>query len=435
MSDTGPSDIRVVVSVFSHYWNLLEIFRGRRRGRLPFETFRAPGIRSGNRAVANGPEQIDQRDQIADAENGSAGGRHHVEHLKFSGVDGVAARHAQVAENELREEREVEADENYQRGETRPAVRIHASRNFRPPEMNAAQISHYGAADHDVVKVRDDEISPVEVHVCRERRQEQSREAAHGEQPDKAEGIEHWRVVGNRTFIERRSPVENLHRRGNRDQEAEHRENQAGVNGLAGDEHVMAPHQKADDRDGQAGKGDKGVAENAFAREAGDQLTHHAHAGQNHDVHGGMRIEPEHVLEQDGIAADGWIEDADVQQALQAQQENGDGDYGRAEDKNDTGGVHRPDEKRQSEPGEAGRAHFVNGYDEIQAGENRGKASDEYAERRGDHAGVRKRAAVGRIERPAGIHAAGNYRIQREGRTDDVDVPAQKIQARKCQIA
>src|SRR5580704_7370819 len=184
ISDTGTSDIRVVVSVFIHYWNLLEIFRGRRRRRFPFETFRAPGIRSGDRAVPNRPEQVDQRNQIADAENGGAGGGHHVEHLEFAGIYRVAAGHAQIAQDELREEREIKADENHERGETRPAVWIHPARNFRPPEMDAAQISHYGTADHDVVKMRDDEIGAVQVNVRRERREEQSGEAAHGEQTD-----------------------------------------------------------------------------------------------------------------------------------------------------------------------------------------------------------------------------------------------------------
>ena len=43
------------------------------------------------------------------------------------------------------------------------------------------------------------------------------------------------------------------------------------------------------------------------------EFAHHAHARQNHDVHGGVRIEPEQMLEQERIAADGRIEDADVQ--------------------------------------------------------------------------------------------------------------------------
>ena len=39
----------------------------------------------------------------------------------------------------------------------------------------------------------------------------------------------------------------------------------------------------------------------------------HAHGGQNHDVNGRVRIEPEQVLEQNGIAAKARVEDADMQ--------------------------------------------------------------------------------------------------------------------------
>ena len=62
-----------------------------------------------------------------------------------------------------------------------------------------------------------------------------------------------------------------------------------------------------------ARKRDEGIAEDAFAREAGDDLADHAHARQNHDVDGRVRVEPEQVLEQDRIAAVGRIENADVQ--------------------------------------------------------------------------------------------------------------------------
>ena len=47
------------------------------------------------------------------------------------------------------------------------------------------------------MKVRDDEVGAVQVDVNRERREEQAREAAHGEQADEAQGIEHGRFVGN----------------------------------------------------------------------------------------------------------------------------------------------------------------------------------------------------------------------------------------------
>ena len=104
----------------------------------------------------------------------------------------------------------------------------------------------------------------------------------------------------------------------------------------------MAPHQEAEDRDGDARDRDERVAEDAFAREAGDHFADHAHAGQNHDVDRRMRVEPEHVLEQNRIAADGGIENADVEAALQADQHERDGDHRRAQHLNQAGGVVAP---------------------------------------------------------------------------------------------
>ena len=45
---------------------------------------------------------------------------------------------------------------------------------------------------------------------------------------------------------------------------AQQREIQAGVHRHAGDEHVMTPHQEADDRDSDAGSGDEGISEDAL---------------------------------------------------------------------------------------------------------------------------------------------------------------------------
>ncbi len=54
-----------------------------------------------------------------------------------------------------------------------------------------------------------------------------------------------------------------------------------------------------------------------FLREAGDHLAHDAHAWQDHDVDRRVRIEPEQVLEQQRVAAQRRIEHADVQKALE----------------------------------------------------------------------------------------------------------------------
>ena len=70
--------------------------------------------------------------------------------------------------------------------------------------------------------------------------------------------------------------------------------------------------------------------EDALAREAGDDLGDDAHRRQNHDVDGGMGIEPEQMLEQERIAAESGIENAEVQGTLGSDQHNGDGHHWRA---------------------------------------------------------------------------------------------------------
>ena len=87
------------------------------------------------------------------------------------------------------------------------------------------------------------------------------------------------------------------------------------IDRLPADKQVVAPDQKAEHGDGEARKADEGVAENPLAAKTGDDLAHHAHAGQNHDVHGRMRIKPEQMLKQDRIAAQLGIENADASAA------------------------------------------------------------------------------------------------------------------------
>ena len=62
------------------------------------------------------------------------------------------------------------------------------------------------------------------------------------------------------------------------------------------------------------------------------------------------------------------------------------------------------------------------------------KPGDEDAERRRDHVGGRRHRAERRVERPAGVDAAGDQRVQREQPAEDVDVPARQIQLGERQV-
>ena len=133
---------------------------------------------------------------------------------------------------------------------------------------------------------------------------------------------------------------------------------------------MMSPDQKPEQRDCQTRDRHEFVAKDAVTGEAADDLADHTHRGQNHDVDRRMGVEPEQVLEQDRIAAQGWIEDSDVQAAFGRYQQNRDGDDRSSQDEDDTGGILRPHKERQSEPREAWRTHPVNRDQEIDSGKN-----------------------------------------------------------------
>ncbi len=197
---------------------------------------------------------------------------------------------------------------------------------------------------------------------------------------------------------------------------------------------MVAPNEEADDGDRQARGRDERVAEDALAREAGDDLADDPHRRQDHDVDGGVRVEPEEVLVENRIAAQRRVEDPHAQQTLDRHQEDRDRDDRRAENHDQARRVVRPHEQRQPEPGQPRRPHLVDGDDEVQAGEDRREADDEHADRRQRDSGIRVRAAVGRVERPARVHAAGEDRGQREQATERVDVPAREVQAREGEV-
>ena len=62
--------------------------------------------------------------------------------------------------------------------DAREELGIHPAGHLRPPVVQAAQVAHDRAADHDVVEVRDHEVGVVHVDVDAERRQEQAGQAA-----------------------------------------------------------------------------------------------------------------------------------------------------------------------------------------------------------------------------------------------------------------
>ena len=102
---------------------------------------------------------------------------------------------------------------------------------------------------------------------------------------------------------QRAQPVECLDRRRHADGHGQDGEGERRVRAHAAHEHVVAPDHEAEEADAQDGVHHRLVAEDRLAREGGEQLRSHAHAGQDRDVDLGVSEEPEQVLPQQRRAA------------------------------------------------------------------------------------------------------------------------------------
>src|SRR5207248_4046201 len=119
---------------------LFEVVLWRWRTRLPLEAARAPGVCARASAAEDRPAQIAERQQVTHGEHRRARGGKDVEQRELRRVFVVAPRHAEPAEQVLREEGEVEAEEDGERGDAREDLGVHAPGDLWPPEVNAAEV-------------------------------------------------------------------------------------------------------------------------------------------------------------------------------------------------------------------------------------------------------------------------------------------------------
>ena len=197
---------------------------------------------------------------------------------------------------------------------------------------------------------------------------------------------------------------------------------------------MVRPYQESEHGDANAGHGNEAVAKHPLARKAGDDLGDHAHGGQDHDVHRGVRVEPEQVLEEQWIAAADGIENSELEDPFEHHEQQRDRQHRRAQQLDDAGSVVRPDEQRQSRPGHSWRTHTVNCYHKIQSGQNGGESRDEDGDSGFYNAGVTESCAEGRVEGPAGIDTADHHGVQHDDAGDHEEVPTQQIDPGEGQV-
>lgn len=384
--------------------------------------------------------EVDQRKEQSSTQHH----RTHRRDLMHAGVDRqqlwgdlvvgkVTTRHPLATHHKLREEGKVEAEEDKDGRDSPAPLVVMAAKHFGPPVVDGSEEADERSTDHDVMEVRDNKIGVVKVNVCGERGKEKTGQSADGEQENERECVEHRCVEDDGTFVERRHPAKDFDGGGYGNSESDHREKQRSKGRLTTDKHVVTPYKEADNRDGNAGCCDESVTKDVFARMNRDGFADHAKGREDHDVHSGVRVEPEKVLVQDGIAAHCRIKDPDTKGSFKDQKQQGDGQHGSCEDLDERSGVKCPQEQGHPRPSHPRRTHLVDGNNKVDARQDGGKAKDESAEGRGDHSGIGG-GTVGRVERPACIQTTGNKGVKEEHCAENIDIKAKEVEAREGNI-
>src|ERR1035437_311092 len=174
----------------------------------------------------------------------------------------------------------------------------------------------------------------------------------------------------------------------------------------------MRPNEKSEYGNSYRRKGYSCVSKDAFFAEARDDFRDDSHSWQDHDIYGRVRIKPEEVLKEKGVTTLRWIEYANSDYTLEYDEHHRYGNYRCRQNKDDGRCVIGPYKQWQPEPRHAGCSHLVDRDDEVEAGENRRKASDENAHCSGNHIGVHIVRAQRCRKCPSCVYATCNHHVE-----------------------
>ena len=161
----------------------------------------------------------------------------------------------------MRNEGEVESEEERCERELRNGLVVHLARHLREPEVKCGDKSDYRSTLNGVVEVRHNEVGVVVVHVNAKHREVDTGRSRHHEEEHERHGVEHRGLKGDRALVHRAYPVEHLN--GGRDsyEEGNDREELSGEIRDARYEHVVSPHDESNRRDSHRGDNDHLVSE------------------------------------------------------------------------------------------------------------------------------------------------------------------------------
>ena len=214
------------------------------------------------------------------------------------------------------EESQVEADEDQPEGRYRQPVHGGAPCQQRQPVVERRKHRESEGASHHIVHVGDDEIGVVGLPVERHHGEHDAGQAAHHEDEEEAENVEHRHVPARPAVRQRGKPGEDLHRCRHRDdRRARGEEGEREMRDAHG-EHVVHPNAEAQEGERNDRDDDRPVADQRPVGEDRDDRRQHAGHGQEDDVDVRVAEQPEQVLPEQRIAAARRVEERQAEGAF-----------------------------------------------------------------------------------------------------------------------
>src|SRR6266566_5407229 len=221
---------------------------------IPFEGKGIPRVGTSflTRAQAGDdiPEEYHHSD--ADGESADRGKQVHIIPTEIAGIGVDAARHTEQPQDVHGEEGKVDADQHQPELDLSQAFAEQLAGDLGEPVVDACENAKDGAAEEHVVQVRDYKVAIRELVVNRHHGQSYTIEAADQEHGDEAKRKEHGRLEADLAAIDCGDPVEDFHGRRNGDERGAGSEEGLSDEWEANGKHVVRPHRKAQEANGDA---------------------------------------------------------------------------------------------------------------------------------------------------------------------------------------
>src|ERR1700694_236765 len=178
---------------------------------------------------------------------------------------------------------------------------------FRIPIINSREQSKERSRRYDVMEMRDDVVSVVEVEIGGVKRQRDAGKTADSKHRQERGGKKHRHIKSDRAAPERNEERAQDDDRRNRDQQRGGLEKRAHSRTHAGEPHVMRPDDERQKADHEHRENERLVTPKRFARIVGENFADDPEGGQDQNANFGVTKKPKQMLTQKGTvsAADG----------------------------------------------------------------------------------------------------------------------------------